>query len=222
MAILLVQGTDLESVPAKVPLNRPFIYAIGFMYLFAIHLPFLYHVHTTEAGLQLPYNVITWIAFNFVIAIGILQVVRTQKLRYSKLTIGLLLCCGLMTLPLMYHQSAVDSAIYRILALWGGFLLFLTMQQFCLSNQQKHRLIWFIVLSTLIEGCLAYYQLFFQTNTPDDIPLGVFPTPHTFATFLATGLLASGYLLCRHLKKYQKQISIVALLYLTPCICIPF
>ncbi|SHO55586.1 PglL family O-oligosaccharyltransferase [Vibrio quintilis] len=218
MAIVLIRGTNLAPSPKKPPLNRSFIYAVGFMYLVAFHVPL--H-HFTGTGLELPSNVMSWISVSFCISIGLLQSIRTKKVRYSKLSVGLLLCCILMTFPVVYSQSSFEGSIYRILALWGGFLLFLSIQQFIFSNKQKNRLIWFIVLACLLEGAIAYCQILTSENLSTVNLWGVFPTANTFATFLSTGLLASGYLLCRHLKKYQKQVSIASLLYLTPLVCIP-
>jgi O-antigen polymerase len=125
-----------------------------------------------------------------------------------------------MTIPLFYRHSAIELSIYRIIGLWGGLALFITIQQFRLSNSHKQRLIWFIVLACLIEACIAYVQLLLGTDKTH-LPSGAFPTSDAFITFLSTGILASGYLLSRHLKKYQKQISITALLYFTPLICAP-
>ncbi|MDW6002044.1 PglL family O-oligosaccharyltransferase [Vibrio mangrovi] len=215
MAILIVRGTQLETPPVKIPLNRPFLFVIGVLYLFALHLPFY-----SDAGNEviLPFNIATWFLVSIAISVGLLQIVRTRKVRYSKLTIGLFLCCLLLSIPLFYHNASIKLTASRVIALWGGLFLFSVIQQFRFSNKHKHRLIWLIVLSTLIEGCLAYYQLL---KNPSVVPLGVFPTANTFATYIATGILASGYLLSRHLKKYQTQISIAGLLYITPLLSIP-
>ncbi|KUI96637.1 PglL family O-oligosaccharyltransferase [Vibrio sp. MEBiC08052] len=215
MAILIVQGTRLEPSPVKLPLNRPFLFVIGMLYLLFLHFP---SDLNRGVGLTLLFNIATWFWVSIAISVGLFQVIRARKVRYSKLTIGLFVCCLLLTLPLFYDHASVSLAAYRVIALWGGFVLFVVLQQFRFSNKHKHRLIWLIVLSTLIESVLAYYQLIID---PAQVPLGVFPTSNIFATYITTGVLASGYLLSRYLKKYQTQFSFASLLYITPLICIP-
>ncbi len=215
MAILIVRGTRLEPSPVKLPLNRPFLFVLGMLYLIFLHFPSDLNV---GAGLTLLFNMTTWFWVSIAISVGVFQMIRAEKIRYSKLTFGLLICCLLLTLPLFYDHASVSLSAYRVIALWGGFLLFVVLQQFRFSNKHKHRLIWLIVLSALIESGLAYYQLFVDSA---QVPLGVFPSVNTFATYLATGLLASGYLLSRYLKKYQAQFSIASLLYITPLLCMP-
>ncbi|WNJ94156.1 Wzy polymerase domain-containing protein [Vibrio ruber] len=215
MATLIVRGTRLEPSPVKLPLNRPFLFVLGMLYLIFLHFPSDLDI---GVGLTLLFNLATWFWVSIAIAVGLFQVIRAGKVRYSKLTIGLFVCCLLLTLPLFYDHASVSLAAYRVIALWGGFALFVVLQQFRFSNKHKHRLIWLIVLSTLIESVLAYYQLIID---PAQVPLGVFPTSNIFATYIATGLLASGYLLSRYLKKYQTQFSFASLLYITPLLCIP-
>ncbi|MDW6091065.1 Wzy polymerase domain-containing protein [Vibrio rhizosphaerae] len=215
MAILIVRGTRLEPPPVKLPLNRPFLFVLGMLYLIFLHVPSGLNI---RVGLTPIFNMMTWFWVSMAISVGLFQVIRAGKIRYSKLTLGLLVCCLLLTLPLFYDRASVSLAMPRVIALWGGFFLFAVLQQFRFSNKHKHRLIWLIVLSVLVECGVAYYQLCVE---PSRVPLGVFPTVNTFATYIATGLLASGYLLSRHLKKYQAQFSIASLLYIMPLLCMP-
>ncbi|MCY9851466.1 Wzy polymerase domain-containing protein [Vibrio mediterranei] len=52
-------------------------------------------------------------------------------------------------------------------------------------------------------------------------PYGIFQQPNVMASFLATALVLSGYLLARQRHKYNWHISDVSILYLTPVITLP-
>lgn len=122
MALLLVRGTQLESRPAKIPLNKKFIFALGLLYLLAIHLPWpVFSLVNRPTNIAMPTNLISWMATSLVLSIGLFQVIRHRYLRYSKLTLGLGLCCSLMTLPLLYSFPMLDEITPRLLGLWRVF-----------------------------------------------------------------------------------------------------
>ncbi len=220
MATILLSGTQLEPQTPSVPLNKPFLIALGVMYLFAIH---IFLPNTGGDGLTLPFNITTWLSLSIVLCLGLYQLGNYQCLRYSKLTIGLWLCCVLMTLPLFYTNADWENSIGRVIGLWAGYSLFLVLQQFHFSNKHKQRLLWYIVLGVLIESIFAlyHYSLLVSKNVFDYIPNGIFQDTNVMASFLATGVVISGYLLARQPKKYNKKLSEITLLYLTPLITLP-
>lgn len=225
MALVLVSGTQLEIKPAKLPLNRLFLAVIGFLYLIALP-SFIFY--DQETNLERAVNLMVWFNLGFIFIIGFVQINRTGLLRYSKLSIGLLICGLLMTIPLLETQSDQLSALPRMIALWTGLFLFLLLQQFQFTNKQKQRLLWFLVFSSVIESLMIYLLTYFNWGHEDSFIsqyhvayLCVFPTQEALFSFVMTGLLASGYLLAREAKKYQLKISSVGLLYLTPIITIP-
>lgn len=227
MALLLVRGTQLESRPAKIPLNKKFIFALGLLYLLAIHLPWpVFSLVNRPTNIAMPTNLISWMATSLVLSIGLFQVIRHRYLRYSKLTLGLGLCCSLMTLPLLYSFPMLDEITPRLLGLWGGFFLFVLLQQFIFSSRHKQRIIWFIVLAGWIEALKSYLILFYPpiaelTGEISQVSMATtFYSPQALAALLATTSTASGYLLSRHPGKYG-QLSIVTLLYVTPAIMLP-
>ncbi len=227
MALLLVRGTQLESRPAKVPLNKTFIFALGSLYLLAVHLPWpVFSLVDRSTNIAMPTNLITWMSVSLVMCVGLIQIIRHRYIRYSKLTIGLLLCCLLMTLPLIYSSPKTDEVTPRLIGLWGGLLLFVLLQQFMFSSRHKQRIIWFIVLAGWIEAVKNYVLFIYPPLTGLSNALLTANTATTFyssqsiATFLATAATASGYLLSRHPSKYG-QLSIVSLLYATPATMLP-
>jgi len=220
MATLLLSGTQLQPQTPSVPLNKPFLTAIGIIYLIAMH---IFLPNTGGDGLTLPFNVTTWIAVSFVVCLGLYQLSNNQTLRYSKLTIGLWLCSVIMTVPLFYTNADWNNALSRMIGLWAGFSLFLVLQQFHFSNKHRQRLLWYVVLGVLIETFFALYQfgLFASNNLFNFTPDGIFQDTDSMASFLATGVVISGYLLARQPKKYNKKLSEITLLYLTPLSTLP-
>ncbi|MFA0441225.1 ligase [Vibrio sp. 10N.286.49.C2] len=225
MATTFINGTELATISTRPPLNRKFLSAMAVVYLVAMH---FFWPNPGGIGLALSFNNTTWIAFSVAFAIGLYQLGSNQCLRFSKLTIGLLFSCVLLTLPLLYSQPNIGSVLPRFITLWSGFFFFVLLQQFQFTNKQKQRLLWLIVLASLMEAIIGYAQFFwlpvdniFGYNTIVNRPYGIFQQPNVMASFLATGLVLSGYLLARQKHKYHRRISDVSLLYLTPIVLIP-
>ncbi|EEX93386.1 hypothetical protein VIOR3934_01220 [Vibrio orientalis CIP 102891 = ATCC 33934] len=225
MATTHVAGTELEFRAAKPPLIKPFLVSIGIVYLLAMH---FFMPNPGGSGLALAFNSTTWLALSFTIAIGLYQFGTLGKFRYNKLTVGLFINCVMLTIPVIYHNAAPSLSTGKLLALWSGYLLFVILQQFRFSNKQKQRLLWFITIAVFIEALFGWAQFFvlepgniFGYNTVSNRPYGIFQQPNVMASFLATGLALSGYLLTRHPTKYQRKVSEVALLYLMPVATIP-
>ncbi|MCZ4373870.1 PglL family O-oligosaccharyltransferase [Vibrio diazotrophicus] len=225
MATLLLSGTQLEPQAPSVPKNKPFLIAVSFVYLIAMH---VFMPNLGGDGLSLPFNAATWIAISIPLAIGLYQMSSYQRLRYSKLTIGLWICCVIMTLPLFFSNAQWYNELTRIIGLWAGFSLFLVLQQFHFSNKNKQKLLLFVVFASLIEALFGVYQYsvlhadnIFKYDTVKNLPYGIFQHPDAMASFLTTGLVLSGYLLARQPKKYNKKLSEVSLLYITPVVSIP-
>ncbi|MCL9780515.1 PglL family O-oligosaccharyltransferase [Vibrio sp. S4M6] len=225
MAILHTTGTKLEIEAPVVPLNRSFLFSIGFVFIIAMH---FFTQNPGGSGLALSFNPATWIGLSVTFAIGLYQLATNHQLRYSRLTIGLIISCILLTIPELYPDSNIDESITRLTGLWAGMLFFVLLQQFHFSNKQKQRILWFIVIAVAIESLFGYFQYlflqpgnYFGYDTVVNRPYGIFQQPNVMASFLATGLALSGYLLARQPFKYQTKISTVTLLYVTPALTVP-
>lgn len=225
MATVHVTGTELELKAPKLPLTKPFLASLGLVFLVAMH---FFMPNPGGSGLALSFNATTWLMLSLSLAIGLYQVGTAGYLRYNKLTIGLFICCIMMTLPVFYAASAPALAVTRLSGLWAGLLLFVVLQQFRFSNKQKQRLLWFITIAVFIEAIFGWIQFLllepdnpFGYNTLQNRPYGIFQQPNVMASFLATGLALSGYLLTRQPIKYQRHISEVALLYIMPVVTVP-
>ncbi|USD42506.1 PglL family O-oligosaccharyltransferase [Vibrio sp. SCSIO 43135] len=224
MATLHVSGTQLEPKAPEVPMNKPFMASLAVIFLAAMH---FFMPNPGGSGLALSFNAAVWLFFSVSLSVGLYQFANNQALRYSKLTIGLLISCLLMTLPLIYLNVGQHLPLGRLVGLWAGFTFFVVLQQFQFSNKHKQRLLWFIVLAVAIEALIGYFQYFFLQpgnmfgyDAIKNRPYGIFQQPNVMASFLATGLVVSGYLLARQPNKYN-QFSDVTVLYIMPLLTVP-
>ncbi|MFC1234833.1 Wzy polymerase domain-containing protein [Vibrio sp. F74] len=226
MAIIHLSGTRLAPQKAKAPLNRTFMFAIGFVFIIAMH---IYIPNLDGIGLALPFNTLIWACLGLIIAIGFYHIASTKQIRYTKLTIALLICCFILTLPVFYPIANLWLlTLPRLASLWSGWLFFVVLQQFNLSNLHKQRLLWFIVIAAIIEVVLGYVQFFnllpkelLGSNTFTQMPFGIFQDPSVMVSFISTGLVISGYLLARQQRKYGQKVSRTLFLYLVPLITAP-
>ncbi|WP_182010915.1 PglL family O-oligosaccharyltransferase [Vibrio sp. B1FLJ16] len=225
MATIHVSGTKLSPEKVQVPLNRKLLIALAVLFVLAMH---FFMPNPGGAGLALSFNATTWIAFSFVLGIGCYQIARSQALRYSKLTFGLLICVIIMTVPVFYPNANTDLAANKLIGLWCGWLFFVVLQQFHFSNKHRQRILWFIVMAVVIEAIFGLTQyLYFKPgnpfgyNTVSNRPYGIFQQPNVMASFLATGLVIASYLLARQPYKYDRKLSDVYLLYAVPVLTLP-
>lgn len=225
MATIHTSGTQLEGQVTQLPLNKPFLVSLAVVFLIAMH---FFMPNPGGSGLALSFNPTTWLALSFTLAIGFYQMANNRVIKYSKLTIGLLISCIILTLPVLYSNAAPSGASGRLLGLWTGFAFFVLLQQFKFSNKHKQRLLWFIVLAVMIQALFGYFQYFFLEagnmfgyNTKANRPYGIFQQPNVMASFLATGFVLSAYLLARQPTKYNLKLSESFLLYLMPAITVP-
>ena len=201
MTVLQLKGTKLEQKQISKPLVPYFLATIGIIFIVAMH----YFQHNPGgSGLELSFNAAVWIPFSFAISLGLLEIYRQQIWRYSRLTLLLFGCCILLTLPIFYPNADTEAAFNRLFTLWAGFLFFVSLQQFVFTHQQRQRLLWFILIGVLIEAIFAWYQyLWIPAKNPigynviANRPYGIFQQPNVMASFLATGLVISTYLLAR-------------------------
>ncbi|MDO6706368.1 PglL family O-oligosaccharyltransferase [Photobacterium sp. 1_MG-2023] len=201
MTVILLRGTRLAAATISKPLTRPFLLTLTFLFLLNMH----YFQHNQGgSGLMLPFNVSSWIPFSFAIAIGLLEVSRQKILRYSRLTLVFFLCCVMLTLPVFYPEASPAGAANRLFALWAGWLFFVALQQFAFSQKQRQQILWLILKAVWLQTALAWYMFIWISpengigyDTVVNRPYGIFQQPNVMASFLATGLVLSAYLMAR-------------------------
>ena len=163
-----------------------------FYYIFSSYLLFGMHIsikHVGGYGLYLPFNIIGWMFISLLIGLGLYQISKVAKLFYSNLYIYCLIGSALMLIPFFYSNNVhADLAVMRILGLGGGLLLYLSLQQFEFTKEEKNRFLYVILGSVIIQILLRSFFLF---NTE----FGAMAQKNVFATFLATGTVIALFLL---------------------------
>lgn len=225
MTVLHVQGTRLAEQQVSKPMVRPFLASLGVLFVLAMH----YFQHNPGgSGLELSFNATSWIPFSFAIAFGLLEICRQKTWRYSRLTLILFACCTLLTIPALYPNAVGSEVINRLLGLWAGLLFFIGLQQFSFSQKQRQRMLWMILAAVWIQALFGWCQFLVLEpgnaigyDTVENRPYGIFQQPNVMASFLATGLVLSAYLLTR-IPMYRGKWSWLQLvLLLTPVVTIP-
>ena len=221
-----MEPITMELEMPRLPLiNKVFIFSLAVMFLLAMHFPMQ---NPGGAGLSLSFNVTTWMALSISLGIGLYKISTAREIKYSALTISLFVCALLLTIPILYDNVNMDNISNRLIGLWVGFVFFVVLQQFKFSEQQKQQLLWLVVLAVIIEALFGLWQYLmlepgnmFVYNTKVNRPYGIFQQPNVMASFLATGLVISGFLIPTQLTRSRSVFSKMTLLYLVPLLTVP-
>ncbi|EKE75355.1 PglL family O-oligosaccharyltransferase [Gallaecimonas xiamenensis] len=184
--------------------------AFGLLFLFATQ----YFQHNIGGyGLQLSFNNVVWIAVLVMITVGIVRGTNrgtwTLPSRWPWY-LGLFLC---LFLPLLWSDNTAEYAIGRFFGVLGGLLFLLALFQCFEARQAEKGLLLIIIGSVSLQSLLGTLQLFGWDWLPIGRiseagvrPQGIFQQPNVFASYVATGVMAS--LWC--LVKYQapKRVSL--------------
>ena len=196
------------------------VFFISFALLMAIGAHYFQH-NQGGSGLALAVNNVVWIFFSLLIGLGLWKISAQKKIIYSKYTAIIFIALGLFFLPIFYpNNELADQSYTRLLGLFAGILLFLSLQQFNFSGHQIENLLLLIVLAGLIQACYSLMQdyllpinNYFGYNVGYGRPYGIFQQPNVLASFMATTLILSGYLLQKmKSKKLQVFLLLTALL----------
>ncbi|MFT5558913.1 MAG: O-antigen polymerase, partial [Sphingobacteriales bacterium] len=181
-------------------LTRAFL--ITFALLMGIGAHYFQHNHG-GSGLELAQNNVVWMFFSTLIGLGLWKISVQKKIFYSRFTVFLLSAIGLFLIPLLYPNNALaDQSYTRLIGLFAGFLLFVSLQQFQFDKKNLEKLLLLIVLAGFIQACYSLTQDYllpadniFGYDVGYGRPYGIFQQPNVLASFMATTLILAGYLL---------------------------
>ncbi|GLS90890.1 ligase [Psychromonas marina] len=181
-------------------LNRAFL--ITFALLMGLGAHYFQH-NQGGSGLELAQNNVVWIFFSILIGLGLWKITEAKKIFYSRLTIVFLIACILFFIPVFYPNNVLAEQSYtRLMGLFAGFLLFVSLQQMRFSATFVQRLLLLIVLAGFLQACYSLMQDYllpanniFGYNVGYGRPYGIFQQPNVLASFMATTLILAGYLL---------------------------
>lgn len=199
-----------------------------FIALIASLFLFFGHYHTNNMGghaLFLPFNATSWIPVFFLIGTGFWMLGSMGELRYSWLTRMLFIGCILLTIPWFYLNSSMAESAQRIIGLWAGFFVFVVLQQFRFNRQQLLLLLLIILGGVWMETARYWWMMLSEFLETGVFPsryeygmFGVFQQRNVFASFIATGLVLSSYLLAHYKElrfaKWLTPVLLVAPLFM--------
>ena len=202
--------------------TKVFLTTLAFTFIFAMN---FFMQNPGNSGLTLPFNTTTWLSISIALGIGLFYIAKQQKLKYDQFSLGLMLVCILLTIPLFYSSALFDEALARVVGLWAGWLFILVLQQFSFKQKHIHILLVTLLISVLIQAIFSYVQFLllepgniFAYNVNRSVPYGIFQQTNVLASFLATGIPLSAYLLG---SQYNNHRHIRKLFYIAPLIVIP-
>lgn len=182
----------------------------GFFFAFGIH---YYQGNSAGAGLQLPFFAAAWIPLTFALAIACWQVCASGKFRYSSLSLLFPLCIAALILPIVFGESSTGRSNDRFLAIIAIYLFFLALQQFKFSERQLLLLPIFIIVGVWVEALYGWWQFISGLTSERSLtglqtrPYGIFQQVNVMASFMATGLVLSAYMLVRDSSELTPKIA---------------
>ena len=181
-------------------LRKAFLITFGVYMLIGMH--YLQH-NLGGSGIHLPFNAIGWIFISILMGIGWWQAKLQAELVYSRLSLMFVMATLVMLIPLLYADPIVVGLSYgRLLGLIGGLLFFIALQQLQLNQQQRLMLLYLILGAVFVEATFSLVQYYglpvnntFGYDKIANRPYGIFQQPNVAASFLATGIALTLYLL---------------------------
>ena len=197
-----------------------------FFYIFSIYFLFGVHFYSYTLGgygLYLTNNIIGWIFITLLISIGIIQIIISGEIYFTKFSKFVLFGILCLLLPIIYPNNDLLSwATLRILGLMGGFLFYFSLLQFKFSKIERYHLTYIILGSIFIEAILGIFQYYFfssdnwmRYNIEENFPSGIFRQRNVMGVFMTTGCAISFYLVNKD-KSYHDSILKRILLLLIP------
>ncbi|WP_460181086.1 PglL family O-oligosaccharyltransferase [Thermodesulfovibrio sp. TK110] len=157
-----------------------------------------------------------WFFSGAIVFIAALKAIERKALKESPLKIYILLFIALWIGSIVFNPIRnLDYFLISSAWLFGGFILWFAMLQYEISGKQKLFIIFLIFLSALIESIIGIIQFFgvyrYIPVTPSpEVGMvgGVFQQKNLFASWIATGLIISLYLIStawfRGFSKFKK------------------
>lgn len=190
-----------------------------FLILSAIFL-FIMHIFIPNIGGMIahPREYIIWISIGTIIFLGILNVVIKRQLTESPLRMYLLVFILLLLLSTIFNPiKNMDLFIMNSAKLASGFLLWFALLQFNLTDREKLSILLLIFISAVIESVIGIMQFFglyrYIPITPSpEVGMvgGAFQQKNLFASWIATGLIISLYIITTDRFESYKKIPFLA------------
>jgi O-antigen polymerase len=180
-------------------LKRAHLALLAFLFVAVVHIT----IRNFGSPLVLPVAYFVWMTVSAIVALASLYVFNEWRLRVPNAAKYILLFIFLLLLSVVFNPVINSHAlIFETAGLIGGFIFFVALHQFELTDEQKERVIYFIMLSGLTEALIGLFQ-YFNPNThvfllvapaPEKV-FGNFQHQNLLASYLATSVVISLYLM---------------------------
>ncbi|MGB9934220.1 O-antigen ligase family protein [Thermodesulfovibrio yellowstonii] len=207
----------------KLSAEKILLIILSAVFLFIMHI-FLPNIGGVIAK-QVEY--VIWFASGTVVFIASLKVLKERTLKESPLKIYILLFITAWIGSTVFNQI-INLDYFLISSAWlvGGFVLWFAFHQYELTQRQKLFIFLLIFLSAVIESLIGIIQFFGLyryipvTPSPETGMVGgVFQQKNLFASWIATGLIVSLYLVStawlRSFSSFKKILFFVGIFLLS-------
>lgn len=189
-------------------LLRLHLFLLYSLFLFVIHI----YIPALGSGPIVPIAAhLVWITVAAVVVVSLLYSLKRGVFVVPDLAKFFLLFIVLVLLAAQFHE-VLDTHVllFQTLGLVGGLLFFVALHQFDLTEEQKDRLLLALFVAGAVEGVVGLLQVFYPQQMhdwlvysapwpPGSAPSGFLNQGNQLASFLATGLVISFYLIVSQL-----------------------
>lgn len=204
-------------------LNKPqklFFALFGILFLIA---PFYYQPNLGGEGLFIPHNSTLWIAATWVISAACFVIYRTNEIMLPRYWFGLaLMPIGAWVTGFIADNNNPTEWLVRLSVITGGYLFFLSLFQFRLTQKQILDALIIVILMGFIAAfyglvqTLGWAQHFsFIPFSSNQNPVGIFQQKNIQASVMATMVVVAFYIANSHTSKKIQKITTLALLITT-------
>ncbi|MBI4826505.1 MAG: O-antigen ligase C-terminal domain-containing protein [Nitrospirae bacterium] len=179
--------------------KRTYLWVLGLLFLVVSHIT----IRNFGAPLVLPAAYFVWITMSGLVLLSVIEIFNKWKITVPRSSLYIFIFLLLIFLS-TFLNPIIDSHafIFETAGLIGGIIFFISLHQFELTDEDKERLLYVIVISGMIEALISLFQYFnpetaiFLIAAPAPIKVfGNFQHQNLLASYLATSVVISFYLL---------------------------
>ena len=178
-------------------------------------------------GLELPQNILCWMAMMSVVTIVSLLIIKKKTISYDAFIMFFIVAIILFSLPVSWGREGEEMALTpKLLMLIGGGMFYVTLLQISFSEKVKKQFVWMLIFAAVIQCCLALWQV--NVADPDNWmefipgirPYGIFQQVNVLASFVATGFAGATCLLFVARRRIVVLMSSAAIILFTTVLTI--
>jgi len=198
-----MSGLFFDVINVKIMKTKAMWFYLLFGLLFLVA-PFYTEPTIGGTGFHLPINTSIWLVAPWFMVAGVLLSVYTKALRLPRdwwLFIPFLL---ILILSGLLNNDEPIVWLFRMGAVFGGALFLVALFQFNLSSKKIELALYFLLLAMFFHGLVAVvqtqelsYLLPWFLQSPNGVPYGVFQQINIQASYMATSLVITTYLISR-------------------------